>query len=205
MSKPISPAIDKTRKTQAQRRQKSRENLLTAATELFGDQGYHQTSLEQIAQRAQLTTRPIYHYFENKIGLFAAVNDKMSERVLNGIDPAQRDLAHLFSNWKRFLDLCDDDAFRQILLIDGPNVLGRERWINSAISAHARQLFTSLPSNQSPFRQQLLSRMVITTFAEAALMIGESEQIEEAKKETEELIHQLLTTLEGIFVNDGKT
>ncbi|MAZ88751.1 MAG: TetR family transcriptional regulator [Cellvibrionaceae bacterium] len=204
MSKPTSTSRGKARKTQALRRETSRENLLLAATKLFGEQGYYETSLEQTAQKAQLTTRPIYHYFNNKIGLFSAVNDAMSERVLASIEPDQRDLSHLFDNWKSFLALCDDDEFRQILLIDGPNVLGRERWINSTVSAHVRQLFTSQPNNQSPFRQQLLSRMVITAFAEAALMIGESDDIEDAKKETERLIRQLLNALEGIFVVEEK-
>ncbi|MEP1470165.1 MAG: helix-turn-helix domain-containing protein [Halieaceae bacterium] len=55
--------------------------LLDSATRLFGEQGYHNTSLEDIAADCQLTLRPIYHYFGNKKSLFAAVNKRMEQRM----------------------------------------------------------------------------------------------------------------------------
>lgn len=42
-------------------------------------------------------------------------------------------------SWRAFLDLCIDSQFRQIVLIDEPNILGRERWLNSAVTIKVRQ------------------------------------------------------------------
>ena len=61
------------RRTQEQRRNESRQAVLDSACRLFGDKGYADTSLEEIAADCGLTIRPIYHYFGNKKALFAAV------------------------------------------------------------------------------------------------------------------------------------
>ena len=74
------------RKTQAQRREESSKAVLESATRLFGEHGYADTSLEQIAEDCGLTIRPIYHYFGNKKALFAAVNDAMEARILEAMD-----------------------------------------------------------------------------------------------------------------------
>lgn len=36
-------------------------------------------------------------------------------------------------NLRGFLDLCEDSGFRRIVLVDGPNILGRTRWTNSSV------------------------------------------------------------------------
>jgi len=61
------------RRTQAQRREATQANLIAAARKAFGVKGYAETSLEDIAAACDVTIRPIYHYFENKLGMFRAV------------------------------------------------------------------------------------------------------------------------------------
>ena len=61
---------NKERRTQAQRREATQANLINAARQLFGERGYGDTSLEDIAAACNVTIRPIYHYFENKLGMF---------------------------------------------------------------------------------------------------------------------------------------
>ena len=65
------------RRTQAERREESRQAVLDSACRLFGARGYAATSLEDIAADCGLTIRPIYHYFGNKLALFTAVNEVM--------------------------------------------------------------------------------------------------------------------------------
>jgi hypothetical protein len=62
------------KRTQAERREETREALLAAACPLFGLQGYESTSLEEIAEACGLTIRPIYYHFGSKVGLFSALN-----------------------------------------------------------------------------------------------------------------------------------
>ncbi len=53
----------------------TRRAILQAAHDLFLEQGYHGTSMRQIARRAQVTLSGIYHHFESKEAIFAAVLD----------------------------------------------------------------------------------------------------------------------------------
>lgn len=55
----------------------TRKAILEAAHALFLSQGYHGTSMRQIAQRASLTIGAIYHHFADKEAIFQAV---LSER-----------------------------------------------------------------------------------------------------------------------------
>lgn len=53
--------------------------LLDAAQELFLDQGYGATTVEQIASRIGATKRTIYAKFGDKAGLFAAMAERLVE------------------------------------------------------------------------------------------------------------------------------
>ncbi len=58
------------RRAQAARR---REQLLEAALALFSEHGYRGTSVRDITRRAGVTEAVLYHYFANKVDLWAAV------------------------------------------------------------------------------------------------------------------------------------
>ena len=53
--------------TKKEQRRASVENLLSAALKLFITQGYHATSVEQIAHAAGLTKGAVYFYFKNEL------------------------------------------------------------------------------------------------------------------------------------------
>jgi AcrR family transcriptional regulator len=56
-----------------------RDQILTAAREVFSDQGYNQASIKKIAAQARLNSPAlIYWYFESKADLFAAVLSETS-------------------------------------------------------------------------------------------------------------------------------
>ncbi|NBD31436.1 MAG: TetR family transcriptional regulator [Cyanobacteria bacterium] len=68
--------------TQQRSRDQRREAILKAATDLFLEQGYDRTSLEQIIERAGGSRRTIYQHFGNKEGLFVAVVEAILEHLL---------------------------------------------------------------------------------------------------------------------------
>jgi AcrR family transcriptional regulator len=53
--------------------ERTRAAIIEAAYALFVQQGYHGTSMRQIAQRAELALGGIYNHFENKEAIFKAV------------------------------------------------------------------------------------------------------------------------------------
>lgn len=188
------------RRTQAERRAQSRQAVLDSACRLFGEKGYADTSLEQIASDCGLTIRPIYHYFGNKKALFAAVNDVMEERIVASMNVGTESEAGagVLGNWRAFLDLCDDPGFRRIVLLDSPNILGRERWTTSVVSKKASSAL-SRQENLAPlqqYRAAMFNRVVMGAFTEAALMIAEADDIEMAHREAERLMVKLFSGLQ---------
>jgi len=57
------------------------ERILDVATDLFLTQGYGATSIEAIAQRAQISKRTFYHRFDDKAVLFGAVVHRIIARL----------------------------------------------------------------------------------------------------------------------------
>lgn len=59
-----------------------RQKILAAAADIFATQGFHQTTIEQIADVAGVGKGTVYLYFKNKKGLFDALLLESSQRVL---------------------------------------------------------------------------------------------------------------------------
>lgn len=51
----------------------SRSQLLDAAEEIFGQKGFHETTLKEIADRADFSVGSVYSFFENKDDLYVSV------------------------------------------------------------------------------------------------------------------------------------
>ena len=51
----------------------TRDSLVRAGRELFGQKGFRQTSVEDSARAARVTTGALYHHFPTKTALFEAV------------------------------------------------------------------------------------------------------------------------------------
>jgi len=190
------------RRTQAERRAQSRQAVLDSACRLFGEKGYADTSLEDIAADCNLTIRPIYHYFGNKKALFSAVTEHVSARIIDTMvtdEDMDPDLV-MKKSWRNFLNLCDDPAFRRIVLIDSPNILGREQWAYSPVYTRASELVdaTSPSSGRGAvkqFRSALINRVMMGAMAEVALVVAEADDIPMAKREAEKLIMTLFSRL----------
>src|SRR6516162_11781160 len=63
----------RSRRRQADRSAATIAALVGAARELFAEQGFAATSRDQIAERAGVTRGALYHHFESKTALAAAV------------------------------------------------------------------------------------------------------------------------------------
>src|SRR5215471_1324325 len=61
------------RKPKGDKRQRTRSKLLEAARQLVREKGYEQTTLENVAKRAGMTTGAIYGNFRNREELFVAL------------------------------------------------------------------------------------------------------------------------------------
>lgn len=116
------------RATQAERTEATTAQLVAAARRLFAGHGYTATSIDAVAAAAGVTKGAAYHHFAGKGALFRAVFVREQEQLaaeleraaLQGADP----WSALGRGCRTFLHRCLDPGFRQIVLLDGPAVLG---------------------------------------------------------------------------------
>jgi len=112
--------------------------LIRAGRELFTKKGYDATSTDEIVERSRLSKGALYHHFSSKHELFRAVFEDVEAALIRRIGAEASDFPTAGSPafWEEsmtlflaYLDAASDDAaFRQIVLLDGPAVLGWELW-----------------------------------------------------------------------------
>ncbi|WP_067470257.1 TetR/AcrR family transcriptional regulator [Nocardia amamiensis] len=64
-----------------QRSAQRRSQLLKAATELFAEQGFSATSIEQICQRAYVGTKGFYDHFDSKEACYIALLEQVTAQI----------------------------------------------------------------------------------------------------------------------------
>jgi AcrR family transcriptional regulator len=80
------------RKTQAERRARSRSSLLESAARGFSRHGYGHIKLEDVAREAGYTRGALYHQFKDKVDLALAVVDWVDENWLREVgEPAKEE------------------------------------------------------------------------------------------------------------------
>jgi AcrR family transcriptional regulator len=65
-----------------------REKVLAAGLELFGERGYHATSIADIGERAGISKSVLYHYFGSKAGLYEAIAETQGRELLERVAEA---------------------------------------------------------------------------------------------------------------------
>ncbi len=106
-------------------RASKRSAILAAAAEIFLDGGYHGTSMDEIAAKAQVAKQTVYAHFSNKHDLFvamvSALSNQASDRVHVGV-PEFREGDDL----KRYLT---EYAVRQLQVVLTPRILRLRRLV----------------------------------------------------------------------------
>lgn len=117
---------------QAERRAATSEAILTAARRLLGAHGFAATTMDEIAEGAGVAKGAVYHHFKTKEAVFEAVFDLVSRDLVAEIDRAARTekdvLAAMVAGTEHYFAATAKGATGQIILRDGPAVLGWERW-----------------------------------------------------------------------------
>lgn len=118
------------RRTQAERTTATRGALIAAGRALFTERSYAEVSAEEIVAAAGVTRGALYHHFEDKKGLFAAVFEAIEEETIAQLAAGREGgaLDRIRDGTKKWLDLCREPEVHRIALIEAPAVLGWERW-----------------------------------------------------------------------------
>src|SRR5829696_3751633 len=98
----------KKRLTRAEKRERTYEELISAAERLFIEQGFHATSVDEIALEAGYTKGAVYSNFDSKEGLFFAVYERRADKAVAEIEQVLRENGPAAS-----LELLASDAARR--------------------------------------------------------------------------------------------
>jgi len=117
--------------TQAERRESTRGVIVESAQKHFTERGYDETSVADILESAGVSKGAMYHHFAAKEDVFAAVFVRTSAKAIRRAATAQQDeataLEALIAGCLGWLDVVTEPGFAQVLLMDGPAVLGWQR------------------------------------------------------------------------------
>jgi AcrR family transcriptional regulator len=80
------------RLSRAERREQTRQELVSAAEACFVSRGFHASSVDEVAERAGYTKGAVYSNFASKEDLFFAVYERRVDQVLTEVAPGLRQL-----------------------------------------------------------------------------------------------------------------
>jgi AcrR family transcriptional regulator len=183
----------------------TRAKLLRAGRALFARHGYAAVSSEQIVRRAGVTRGALYHHFEGKRGLFAAVFELVEQELTQKI--AERALASAATPWQglmagaeAMLDASLRPEVAQIILIDAPSVLGWEAWREvgeryglGLVEAALRAAIDAGELEAQPVKP--LAHVLIGALDEAILLVARSSDREQARREVGAAIARVMRAL----------
>jgi AcrR family transcriptional regulator len=198
--------MESKRRTQADRSAATRAALIEAARPLFAEQGYAAVGTEAIVRAAGVTRGALYHQFEDKAELFAAVFEaveaEVMERLAAEVSAAETTdpIAALDIGADAWLRACSDPEVRRIVLLDAPAVLGWARWREISMRHGAGLVEAALQAAMEAGRVRAqpvrpLAHVVIGAMDEAALYVAQAEDPEAARAEAGAAVRSLLQGL----------
>jgi AcrR family transcriptional regulator len=186
----------------AQRSEATRTALVGAARRLFVGKGYFNTGTEEIVAEAGVGTRgALYHHFPDKQALFLAVFKGVEEDLVATASqrpPPAGALAQLSAGLLGFLEAAATSReVQQVLLLDGPAVLGWPLWRSleeeyglGAIRSLLEQAVAEGALEDQPL--DALAHILLAAVDEAALYIANAQDPAGARTEATNTMQRLL-------------
>ncbi|WP_433785205.1 TetR/AcrR family transcriptional regulator [Actinomycetospora sp. CA-101289] len=200
--------MEQKRRTQEERSTATRDALTAAARRLWGERGFAEVGTPEIAREAGVTRGAMYHQFADKTALFLAVLEVVEQRVVDELGAAvlaagaTTPAAALRGALDAWLTVCVDPEVRQVVLLDGPSVLGwkrfRELTQRYTLGMTEQLLAAAVEAGQLPVQPlRPLAHVLIGALDEGAMVIAEAADPDRARGEVREV---LLRLLDGLLV-----
>lgn len=108
-------------------RLRQRQEILKAALGLFAEKGYHNVSMQEIAETAEFATGTLYKFFQNKEDLYKALvmeqGDRFEEALLDAIEEPVDEIGKLRNFVRVRCDLCRNNLpFVRLFLAESKGV-----------------------------------------------------------------------------------
>ena len=188
----------------------TRRALVEVAGELFTDQGYAGTSLDQIVAGARVTKGALYHHFSGKQALFESVFETVEERAAKAI---QREVRGSQDPWEKasgglraFLEVLQEPSYRRIVIQEGPAVLGYERYREQeerTTFGIVQEIVSSVLAGYElePSMVETFSRVFFGAMSAAGAAVSSAEDTRRASAEVEAAIGFILEGMRQMAEN----
>jgi AcrR family transcriptional regulator len=190
--------------TQSERRSATSAAILKAARQQFGKHGFHGTTIDDIADAAGIKKGGFYHHFATKEAVFEAVFEQTTKQLAaeaNEVAQAERDvLAAIVAGTRAYFAICAKGPVGNIILRDGPAVLGWERWRQIDMHYFGGTIPKAIAAAMDAgviARQPVepLARVLLGAITEAAIACSGQSDIAKAGREYSAAIESMLEAL----------
>jgi AcrR family transcriptional regulator len=204
--RPMSKVLATPRRTQSERTAQTRAALIAAARRLFGSEGFADVGAERIAREAGMTRGALYHQFSDKADLFAAVLEQVEAEIAHrvadsvaGLDPDDTG-GMLVAGAGAWLDASSEADLQRIVLLDGPSVLGWDRWreicLRHTVGLIEALLRDGIDRGSLPAQPvQALTHVLVGAVDEAALYIAQADDPAAARADIDLVLRRLTLAL----------
>jgi AcrR family transcriptional regulator len=187
--------------SRADRAAATRARVIAIARRMFAANGFRNTTIEAVQAEGRLSRGALYHHFTSKEQLFEAVYELVEDETAEKLGAAARGAEDpLRAGCAAWLELARDADTRQITLIDGPAVIGWDRWsrtedrrglglLQRALTAEAQR------GRLDPELVDPVAHIMLASLIELGLMISRAEDPVEAQQRAERALDLLLGRL----------
>jgi AcrR family transcriptional regulator len=184
----------------------TKERLLKAALDVFSEQGYAATSVDEIAARAGVTKGAVYYWFRDKEDLAADLQRTLWTTIAyeaqRDLDPGASTTENIKQSFRAYLRSLKEHAHARFFLRDcwavpSLEVAGREQHEAEVVLVQ-RQVEQGIARGEIvPVDPETLTRVLLGAFAEATLHVLTSGRAEDAMDVVERLVDAFSTTKES--------
>jgi AcrR family transcriptional regulator len=188
----------------------TRRALLDTARRIFTRDGFQATRTEEIVEESGLTRGALYHHFRDKEDLFRAVHEEVLGEVApllwrRSADPTASAWTLFRANSEIYLEAAStNEAYRQIVLVDGPAVLGwrylsdRHNGPTHTIAEYLRGAVEEGVLEPQPIDP--LAHLLSALGAGSAMYVAHAEDRQEARREITQCYERFLS---GLGITDA--
>ncbi|MGO6747050.1 TetR/AcrR family transcriptional regulator [Rhizobium ruizarguesonis] len=183
--------------------QENRVKLIAAARKAFAEKGYSAASMDELTADVGLTRGALYHNFQDKRGLLAAVVDQidteMAVRAQEIGAGAGNDWQGLLAEGAAYIEMALNPEVQRIVLLDGPAVLGDpSQWPsqNNCLQVTKSTVGRLIAQGiLKPLDPEAAARLLSGAALNAALWIAASEDPQSVLPKAVEAFHALAAGL----------
>ncbi|MGO8118079.1 TetR/AcrR family transcriptional regulator [Rhizobium leguminosarum] len=183
--------------------QENRVKLIAAARKTFAEKGFSAASMDELTADVGLTRGALYHNFQDKRGLLAAVVDQIdTEMAVRAQEIGARagtDWQGLLAEGAAYIEMALNPEVQRIVLLDGPAVLGDpSQWPsqNNCLQVTKSTVERLIAQGiLKPLDAEAAARLLSGAALNAALWIAASEDPQSVLPKAVEAFHALAAGL----------